>query len=102
MIFRKSLYLMARSVREGVRARSASRGLARGAAVELAGHGDYTAREAFVQAVSRRGGQAVVAVLLADGSDATARLDVGELDWLDVRAGDIVFVRRGLCGVFSG
>jgi hypothetical protein len=70
--------------------------------VELAGHVDRRSREAFVQRISRRGGRAEVAVLMADGSDATARLNVTELDWLDVRAGDIVFVRRGPCGAVSG
>jgi hypothetical protein len=69
--------------------------------VELAGHAGGEGREAFVAQVSRRGGRAEVAVLLADGSDATARLDVGELDWLDVRTGDIVLVRASECAAFS-
>jgi translation initiation factor IF-1 len=69
--------------------------------VELAGHADSAGREAFVAQVKRRAGRAEVAVLLADGSDATARLDVGELDWLDVRTGDIVFVRRSPCAALS-
>jgi hypothetical protein len=69
--------------------------------VQLSGHADRTGREAFVAQVSRRGGRAEVAVLLADGSDATARLDVGELDWLDVRTGDIVLVRASECAAFS-
>lgn len=55
-----------------------------------------------MQQVRRSGREAEVAVLLSDGSDATARLDVGELDWLDVRVGDIVFLRRSPCGAFSG
>jgi len=93
---------MARRALEGIHVSWVSRRFARGAAVELAGHSDRTTREAFVRAVSRRGGRAVVAVLMSDGSDATARLDVGELDWLDVHAGDIVFVRRDPCGAFSG
>jgi hypothetical protein len=85
------------SLRWRARGRSAPR-----PTVELAGHADRGPREAFVQQVRRSGREAEVAVLLSDGSDATARLDVGELDWLDVRVGDIVFLRRSPCGAFSG
>ncbi len=70
--------------------------------VEFAGHGDGEAREAFVEQVSRVGTLAEVSVLLDDGSDATARLDVSDLDWLDVRAGDIVRVRDSYCAALSG
>jgi hypothetical protein len=94
--------LLAGIKQASLRSWQARRRRARQATVELAGHADRASREAFVQRVSRRGARAEVAVLLSDGSDATALLDVGELDWLDVRAGDIVFVRRGPCGAFSG
>jgi hypothetical protein len=94
--------LLAGIKQASLRSWQARRRFARRATVELAGHADRAPREAFVQRVSRRGARAEVAVLLSDGSDATALLDVGELDWLDVRAGDIVFVRRGPCGAFSG
>jgi hypothetical protein len=55
-----------------------------------------------VEQVSRVGTLAEVSVLLDDGSDATARLDVSDLDWLDVRAGDIVRVRDSYCAALSG
>jgi hypothetical protein len=63
------------------------------ATIELAGHSARSPCEAFVERVTRFRGRAEVAVLLADGRGATANLDAIELDWLDVRAGDIVFVR---------
>jgi hypothetical protein len=62
--------------------------------VELAHHDGAATGEAFVEAVRRTGDRVEVAVLLADGSDATASLDVAEWDWLDARPGDIVRVRR--------
>jgi hypothetical protein len=49
--------------------------------------------EAFIEAIRRRGAHVEVAVLLADGSDATARLTALDWDWLELRAGDIVPVR---------
>jgi hypothetical protein len=65
-----------------------------GTEVELTRHGACATGEAFVEGVRRRGDGVEVAVLLADGSDATARLDVGEWEWLDHRPGDIVLVRH--------
>ncbi|MGD0196838.1 MAG: hypothetical protein ABSC56_02855 [Solirubrobacteraceae bacterium] len=76
-----------------IRRRARTARTAGSATVELAGHEVRSAREAFVERVTRRRGCAEVSVLLADGSDATARLAAIDLDWLDVRAGDIVFVR---------
>jgi hypothetical protein len=71
-----------------------------GTHVELTRHGACATGEAFVEDVRRSGDGVEVAVLLADGSDATARLDVGEWEWLDHRPGDIVLVRRpGWAGV---
>lgn len=62
--------------------------------VELTPHAGCATGEAFVEDVRRRGDSVEVAVLLSDGSDATAHLDVVEWDWLDHRPGDIVLVRR--------
>jgi hypothetical protein len=50
--------------------------------------------EAFIEAIRRRGSEVEVAVLMADGSDATARLAASDWDWLELRAGDIVPVRQ--------
>jgi hypothetical protein len=58
--------------------------------------------EAFVERVRRRGAHVEVEVLLADGRDATARLDAAEWDWLEVRAGDIVPVRFIQQAMLSG
>jgi hypothetical protein len=49
--------------------------------------------EGVIEQVRRHGDNVEVDLLLCDGSDATARLDVGEWDWLELRAGDIVAVR---------
>lgn len=65
-----------------------------GVPVELTRHGACATSEAFVEDVRRSGDSVEVAVLLADGSDATARLDLVEWEWLDHRPGDIVLVRR--------
>jgi arginine/ornithine N-succinyltransferase beta subunit len=93
--------LFARIADASLRSRQAGRSSVQRVSVVLAGHADREAREAFVEQVSRRDGRAVVAVMLADGSDATAQLDDVELDWLDVHAGDIVRVRRSACGALS-
>jgi hypothetical protein len=65
-----------------------------GSLVELTRHAACATSEAFVEDVRRSGDSVEVAVLLADGSDATARLDAVEWEWLDHRPGDIVLVRR--------
>jgi hypothetical protein len=65
----------------------------RAASVELAPHGRGAPGEAFIERI-RRGERLVeVDVLLADGSDAIARLDAYDWDWLEMNAGDIVPVR---------
>lgn len=69
-------------------------GESRGSQVELTRHGACATGEAFVEGVRRSGDSVEVAMLLADGSDATARLDAGEWEWLDHVPGDIVLVRR--------
>jgi hypothetical protein len=69
--------------------------------VEVTRHGAAATSEAFVQDVRRSGDRVEVAVLLADGSDATAQVDGVEWDWLDARRGDIVLVRRLECSAFS-
>jgi translation initiation factor IF-1 len=66
----------------------------RGAAwVELAPHGRAAPGEALVERVRRRQRLVEVDVLLADGSDAVARLDGHDWDWLEISPGDIVPVR---------
>lgn len=49
--------------------------------------------EAFIEHVRRDGERVEIAVLLADGSDATTRLRHSEWEWLELRPGDIVPVR---------
>jgi hypothetical protein len=59
-------------------------------AVEIGRNASDAVGEAFIEQVRRRGGRVEVDVLLADGSDAMARLDAVEWDWLGVSTGDIV------------
>jgi hypothetical protein len=65
----------------------------RAVAVEFALHGREGGDEAFIERVRRDGECVEIAVLLADGSDAAARLDHSDWEWLELRAGDIVPVR---------
>jgi hypothetical protein len=65
----------------------------RSVAVEFAGQGRDASDEAFIERVRHRGERVEIAVLLADGSDATARLDCSDWEWLELRAGDIAPVR---------
>jgi hypothetical protein len=62
-------------------------------AVEFAREGPSASDEAFIERVRRRGEHVEIAVLLADGSEATARLDSADWEWLELRAGDIAPVR---------
>jgi hypothetical protein len=50
--------------------------------------------EGVIEQVTRRGTSVEIDLLLSDGSDATAQLHVYDWDWLELRAGDIVPVRR--------
>ena len=68
-------------------------GCRRSVAVEFASIGRDVSDEAFIEAVRHRGERVDVAVLLADGSDATARLHSSDWEWLELRAGDIAPVR---------
>ncbi|HEY1776634.1 MAG TPA: hypothetical protein VGG41_10795 [Solirubrobacteraceae bacterium] len=61
--------------------------------VEFAHQSPSTQEEAFIQRVRRHGEHVEIAVLLADGSDATARLGRADWEWLELRAGDIAPVR---------
>jgi hypothetical protein len=72
-----------------------------GGVVELARHAAGATSEAFVEGVRRNGDYVEVAVMLADGSDATARLGTVEWDWMGHRPGDIVLVRRARWPVLS-
>ena len=65
----------------------------RGVAVEFAGPGRDLSDEAFIEHVRRRGDRVEVVVVLADGSDATARMEHADWEWLELRAGDIAPVR---------
>jgi len=62
-------------------------------AVEFAREGPNAPEEAFIERVHRRGEHVEIAVLLADGSDATARLGSADWEWLELRTGDIASVR---------
>jgi hypothetical protein len=62
-------------------------------AVEFASEGPSASGEAFIERVRRRGEHVEIAVLLADGTDATARLEHADWEWLELRAGDIAPVR---------
>jgi len=62
-------------------------------AVEFARDGRGASDEAFIERVHLRGERVEIAVLLADGSDATARLDSADWEWLELRTGDIAPVR---------
>ena len=73
----------------------------RAAGVELVRHAGGATSEAFVEGVRRNGDYVEVAVMLADGSDATARLGTVEWDWMGHRPGDIVLVRRARWPVLS-
>jgi len=65
----------------------------RAAFVELAPHGRGAPGEALIERIRRGRSLVEVDVLLADGSDAIARLDAYDWDWLEINAGDIVPVR---------
>ena len=64
----------------------------RAIAVEFARDGRDVS-EAFIERVRHHGERVEIAVLLADGSDAAARLHFPDWEWLELRAGDIVPVR---------
>ena len=64
-----------------------------GAAVEITGHARGMTGEAFIEQVRRYGVHVEVDMLLADGTDAMARLDAIEWDWLGMCTGDIVPLR---------
>jgi hypothetical protein len=49
--------------------------------------------EGMIERIDRRDGEADVLLLLEDGTDAATTLPSDELDWLELRAGDIVFVQ---------
>jgi hypothetical protein len=63
-------------------------------AVEMARPTPCDDAEGVIEQVTRRGASVEVDLLLSDGSDATAQLHVHDWDWLELRAGDIVPVRR--------
>jgi hypothetical protein len=71
------------------------------AVVELGGPHDHTTSEALVEDVWQDGDLVEVAVLLADGSGATARIAAVEWDWLDARTGDILLVSRARSAAVS-
>lgn len=62
----------------------------------IADVGSCGATEGVIERVRRVGGRVEVRMLLSDGSDGVARLEVHEWDWLELRYGDIVPVRRAL------
>jgi hypothetical protein len=68
--------------------------LAHVAAVEITRPTPCGDAEGAIERVTRRGASVEVDLLLSDGSDATAQLHVHDWDWLELRAGDIVPVRR--------
>jgi hypothetical protein len=57
--------------------------------------------EAFIEQVKQRGESVEVTLLLPDGSDAMASLDLHDWRWLEFRPGDIVPVRRLALGRLS-
>lgn len=63
-------------------------------AVEIARYSPDAHGEGFIESVGCRDGRVEVAVLLDDGRGATARLSVGDWEWLEHAAGDIVPVRE--------
>jgi hypothetical protein len=70
-------------------------------AVVITSHGAGTRWEGVIERVRRRGRRVEVSILLSDGSDGVARLDLHDWDWLELQAGDIVAVHRLGEGCFS-
>jgi hypothetical protein len=73
------------------RLRAEQRTLAR---VEIADTGSCGATEGVIERVRRAGPRVEVRMLLSDGSEGVAQLDVLDWDWLELRYGDIVSVCR--------
>jgi hypothetical protein len=53
-----------------------------------------TGTEGLIERVHRLGRRVEVRLLLSDGRNGVARLDVHDWNWLELRSGDIVAVRR--------
>jgi pimeloyl-ACP methyl ester carboxylesterase len=64
-----------------------------GVTVEVTGHASNGHPEGLIERISRDGRSIEVALMLSDGTDARARLDLVDWDWLELRPGDIVRVR---------
>jgi translation initiation factor IF-1 len=62
-------------------------------AVEIVDQVRGAGTEGVIEQIQRRGDSVEVRVMLADGTDAMARLAAHVWDWLELRAGDIVAVR---------
>jgi hypothetical protein len=73
------------------RLRADSRTFAR---VEIADSGCCGATEGVIERVRRVGSRVEVRMLLSDGTDGVAVLEVRDWDWLEFRYGDIVPVCR--------
>jgi hypothetical protein len=73
------------------RSRAESRLLA---PVLIADDTSRTGTEGVIERVHRLGRRVEVWLLLSDGGNGVARLDVHDWNWLELRSGDIVAVRR--------
>jgi hypothetical protein len=76
-------------------------GLQRGGETEAGPAGRCAPTEAFIEQVSQRGESVEVTLLLPDGSDGMASLNLHDWRWLEFRPGDIVPVRRLALGQLS-
>lgn len=73
------------------RTRSESR---RAPAVVIADDTSRTGTEGLIERVHRLGRRVEVWLLLSDGRNGIARLDVHDWNWLELRSGDIVAAQR--------
>jgi hypothetical protein len=76
-------------------------GFLRGGDTEAGSAGQCAPTEAFIEQVRQRGESVEVTLLLPDGSDAMASLNLHDWRWLEFRPGDIVPVRRLALGQLS-